>query len=105
MTIRIDANGKIFTDIVRKDEIPVTIQTHTHRLHGNIYLRPEQRIKDELNESRDIFIAVTDAKVFANDGSVLYTSDFLTVNKHQIVWIRPDPEDASPAANDAPSAT
>lgn len=102
MTIRIDANGKIFTDIVRKDEVPVTIQTLTHRLHGNIYLRPEQRIKDELNESRDTFIAVTDARVFAADGSELYHSDFLTVNKHHIVWIRPDPEDDS-AATTAPA--
>lgn len=105
MTIRIDANGKIFTDIVRKDEVPVTIQTLTHRLHGNIYLRPEQRIKDELNESRDIFIAVTEAQVFAPDGSVLYNSDFLTVNKHQIVWIRPDPEeDPTPADTDTATA-
>ena len=94
MSIRIDAKGKIFTDIVRKDEIPVLIQTVTNLVHGHIYLRPEQRIKDELNTNQDHFIAVTDAEVYGPgpNGQLLYRSDFLTLNKSHVVWIRPDEE-------------
>ena len=90
MSMRIDAKGKIFTDIVRKDEVPVLIQTVINLIHGHIYLRPEQRIKDELNTNQDHFIAVTDAEVFGANGQLLYRSEFLTLNKQHVVWIRPD---------------
>ena len=92
MSFRIDAKGKIFTDIVRKDEVPVTIQTVTNLVHGHIFLRPEQRIKDELNSSQDQFIAVTDAEVYGLNGQLLYRSEFLTFNKQHIIWLRPDDE-------------
>jgi hypothetical protein len=96
MSIRVDAKGKIFTDIVRKDEVPVLIQTVTNLIHGHIYLRPEQRIKDELNTGTDQFIAVTQAEVFGANGQLLYRSDFLTLNKTHVIWVRPDEEaDAS----------
>lgn len=98
MTYRIDAKGKIFTDVVRKDEVPVTIQTMTNLIHGHIYLRPEQRIKDELNSNQDQFIAVTDAEVYALGGQLLYRSDFLTLNKRHVVWLRPDDEPPAPDA-------
>jgi hypothetical protein len=101
MSIRIDAKGKIFTDIVRKDEVPVLIQTVTNLIHGHIYLRPEQRIKDELNTGADQFIAVTQAEVYSAAGQVLYRSEFLTLNKSHVVWIRPDEE----ADADAPQTT
>jgi hypothetical protein len=90
MTYRIDAKGKVFTDIVRKDEVPVLIQTVTNLIHGHIFLRPEQRIKDELNAGQDQFIAVTDAEVYDLNGQLKYRSDFLTLNKQHIVWVRPD---------------
>ena len=92
MSFRIDAKGKIFTDIVRKDEIPVTIQTVTNLIHGHVFLRPEQRIKDEMNSNQDQFIAVTDAEVYGLNGQLLYRSEFLTLNKQHIIWLRPDEE-------------
>ncbi len=92
MTVRVDAKGKIFTDIVRKDEVPVLIQTVTNLIHGHIYLRPEARIKDEMNAGEQ-FIAVTDAEVIKADGSIIKSS-FLTLNKAHVVWIRPDEEAA-----------
>jgi hypothetical protein len=92
MSIRVDAKGKIFTDIVRKDEVPALIQTVTNLIHGHIYLRPEQRIKDEFNEGKEAFIAVTKAIIYSPDGKVLRKSEFLTLNKTYIVWIRPDEE-------------
>jgi hypothetical protein len=90
MTVRIDMNGKIFTDIIRKDEVPAIIQTTTNRIHGNLFVRPENRIKDEFNQEKDTFIAITNAEVLGADGQVLYRSEFLTINKTYIVWIRPD---------------
>jgi len=96
MSIRVDAKGKVFTDIVRKDEVPALIQTVTNLIHGHIFLRPEQRIKDEFNEGKESFIAVTKARVYGADGKVLYHSDFLTLNKTYIVWIKPDEETDEP---------
>jgi len=92
MSFRIDSKGKIFTDIIRKEEIPVLIKTTTGLIHGHIFLRPEQRIKDEMN-SGEQFLAVTDAEVFAaDDKTVLYHSEFLTLNKGFVIWLRPDEE-------------
>ncbi len=92
MSIRIDAKGKIYTDVVRKDEVPVLIQTLTNVIHGNIFLRPEQRIKDGLNDSPETFIAVTGAEIYSPAGHLLHKAAFLTVNKQHIVWVRPDDE-------------
>ena len=90
MSVRIDAKGKTYTDVVRKDDLAVLIQTVTNLVHGQIYLRPGLRLKDELNGTAEIFIAVTDAEVYNANGQVLVHSQFLTVNKNHIVWIRPD---------------
>ncbi len=97
MTIRIDAKGKTYTDIVRKDEVPALIQTVSNLIHGHIYMRPGLRLKDELNGLAEQFIAVTDAEVYNANGQVLVHSAFLTLNKSQIVWIRPDEEPPSEA--------
>ena len=101
MSFRIDAKGKIFTDIVRKEEVPVLIQTVANLIHGHIFLRPEQRIKDELNSGQEYFIAVTDAEVYGADGQTLYKSQFLTLNKQHVVWIRPDEPPPEPEGTEA----
>ncbi len=90
MTVRVDSKGKIFTDVVHKERVPALIQTVTTLIHGDIFLRPDQRIKDELNNNQEKFIAVTEAEIFGPDGGVRYRSPFLTLNKEQVVWIRPD---------------
>ena len=92
MSVRIDAKGKTYTDVVRKDEIAVLIQTTTNLVHGQIYLRPGLRLKDELNGTAENFLAVTDAEVYNANGQVLVRSEFLTLNKVHIIWIRPDEE-------------
>jgi hypothetical protein len=94
MTVRVDAKGKTYTDIVRKDEIPALIQTTSNLIHGHVYLRPGLRLKDELNGTAEQFIAVTDAEVYNANGQVLVRSEFLTLNKTHIIWIRPDEEPA-----------
>lgn len=92
MSVRIDAKGKTYTDIVHKDEIPVLMQTTSNLIHGHVFLRQGLRLKDELNGTAEQFIAVTDAEVYNTIGQVLVRSEFLTINKNQIVWIRPDEE-------------
>lgn len=92
MSVRVDAKGKTYTDVVRKDEISALIQTLTNLIHGQLYLRPGLRLKDELNGTAETFIAVTDAEVYNANGQVLVRSQFLTLNKAHIIWIRPDEE-------------
>jgi len=90
-----EEKGKIFTQVVTKKPIHVTIQTTTQLVRGKIHIRPEDRVKDELNR-KDLFIAVTDATVYSEAGKELYHSGFLSVNTEQIVWLMPD-EEVKPA--------
>lgn len=91
MNIEYDDKGKFYTDIITKNSVPATIQTVTNRLHGNIHVRQDQRLKDEL-DIPEKFLAVTDVTVFAADGQILYQSRFLAIHRDQIVWVLPDGE-------------
>ena len=84
-----DEKGKIFTNIVQKTPVPATIQTLTHRIRGEVYMKPDERLKDELNRS-DQFLAVTNASILNDLGEVTIVCKFLTLNKNQIVWLIPD---------------
>ncbi|MGE5222771.1 MAG: hypothetical protein ACM3PY_10045 [Omnitrophica WOR_2 bacterium] len=89
MTLDFDDKGKIFTKIVTKTPNPITIQTLTHRIKGDVHVRPEIRLKDEINQA-DQFIAITDATVFDRDGQVLFDTDFLLINRDHVVWLMPN---------------
>jgi hypothetical protein len=89
MTIEFDDNGKFFTDIISKTPIPVMVQTVTHRIHGNIHVSPDRRLKDEL-DLPERFVAITDAVVYSPDEQVLYQTGFLAVQRSEIVWVMPD---------------
>jgi hypothetical protein len=64
MVTQYDEKGKIFTQVISKKPVPVIIQN----------------------------IAVTEASVLDDQGSPIYTCDFVTLNKEQIIWIIPDDE-------------
>jgi hypothetical protein len=87
MSTQIDDKGKFFTEIIAKNPCPSIIQTLTHRIQGIIYVKHDERLIEELN--RSLFIAVTQAIVFNTQGTALYHSDFLTINREHIVWIIP----------------
>ena len=89
MTIEYDDKGKIFTDIVTKVSMPATIQTTTHLMRGNIHVRRDQRIKDEL-DLHENFLAITDVNVFGADGQMVFHAPFLAVHRSQIVWVMPE---------------
>jgi uncharacterized protein YcfJ len=42
-----EEKGKIFTQVVTKKPINVTIQTTNQLIRGKIHIRPEDRVKDE----------------------------------------------------------
>lgn len=84
-----DEKGKLFTNIVQKTPVPATIQTLTHRIHGEVYMKPDERLKDELNRSEQ-FLAVTNASILNDQGEEAFACKFLTLNKNQIVWLIPD---------------
>ncbi len=88
MTMDFNDKGKYFTDIISKVAIPAKIQTTTHLIEGQIHVRLEGRVKDELDRP-ELFLAVTDAKVFSLGGDLLYEAHFMTVARAQIIWLIP----------------
>ena len=84
-----DEKGKIFTEVVTKMPIPIMMQTTTHRVLGNIHVRPDQRLKDELDRTES-FLAVTEASILDADGKTVHRTDFLAVRRDQIVWVAPE---------------
>ena len=88
MTIEFDDKGKIFTDIVSKVAIPAVVQTTEHLIRGNVHVRRDERLKDELDRDK-MFLAMTDASVIGADGQTLYQARFLAVRRAQIVWVMP----------------
>lgn len=91
MVTKYDEKGKFFTEVITKLPQMVTIQTGLHLIHGEIFVRPEDRLKDELNRE-EMFIAITNATIQNLSGEVLYRCNFLNLNRNQIVWIIPDKE-------------
>jgi hypothetical protein len=88
MSIEFNDKGKYFTDIVSKAAIPAVIQTVTHRIEGYIHVRVDERVKNELDRSEP-FLAVTNAKIFGHDGSLIHETAFMSVSRSQIVWVVP----------------
>ena len=91
MVTQYDEKGKIFTQVISKKPVPVIIQTTKHVIRGTVHVRPTERVIDELNFASQ-FIAVTEASVLDDQGTPIYTCDFVTLNKEQIIWIIPDEE-------------
>jgi hypothetical protein len=88
MVLELDEKGKFFTDVISKDAVRSQIQTVTHFIRGYIHVRKGYRLSDEINQANH-FIAVTQAEICTPDGDVLYTRDFIAVNREHIVWLMP----------------
>jgi len=89
MTIEYDERGKIFTDIVSKTAIYATIQTTTHLMRGQIHVRRDQRVIDEL-DLKENFLPVTNVSVLGADGQTLFQAPFMALHRSHIVWVYPD---------------
>ena len=88
MNLRYNEKGKFFTDRVTKDAMPAIIQTLTHRIEGNLFVRLDERFIDALNKCEQ-FIAVSNAVVFSSHGQQLYKSNFLVLNRDHVLWMIP----------------
>lgn len=88
MVLEYDEKGKFYTDIIKKEEVFAHIQTIANRIMGYIHIRIGDRLSDEINQEK-LFLAVTGAEIYDLAGGLLYTSDFLAVNRQQIVWLMP----------------
>ena len=89
MSIEYDEKGKIFTDIVSKISIYVTVQTTTHMIRGRMHVQRDQRVKDELDRDEK-FLALTDVQVLGMDGQAIFNAPFLAVDRDHIVWVMPE---------------
>jgi hypothetical protein len=89
MVTHYDEKGKIFTQFVSKHPVQVIIQSAQNMIRGTIHVRPDMRVKDELNTT-DAFIAVTDAVVYNTLNEEIYRSAFMVINTDQIVWVIPE---------------
>ena len=88
MSIDFDDKGKIFTEVVPKIEIPAIVQTTEHLIRGNVHVRRDERLKDELDRD-ELFLAITDASVIGAEGQTLHQARFMAVQRAQIVWVMP----------------
>ncbi len=88
MVTQFDEKGKIYTQVVSKHPVEVVIQTAQNKIRGSIHVRPDTRLKDELDHS-DTFLAVTGAIICDDHDEELYRSNFLVVNVSHIVWVIP----------------
>lgn len=96
-----EEKGKIYTQVISKEPVQVWIQTTTHRILGKIHIRPEDRVKDELDRAV-AFLAVTDATVYdPASNRVLMQTKFLAVSINNIVWVLPDADRISGAEGES----
>jgi len=89
MTFEFDDKGKFYTDLVKKEPVPATIMTAINKITGVIHVRPDQRIKDELDVDEK-FLAITDATVYSLEGNVVAHCGFMAIQRSQIIWVIPD---------------
>jgi len=88
MSIHYDEKGKFFTPVVTKDPTSMIVQTLVHRIEGNYYTLPDDRVSDALN-SDEQFISLTDVSIWNSQGVKIFDSQFLLLNRDQIVWMYP----------------
>lgn len=72
---------------VNKQTVKVEIVTVKYKIRGKIHIIYNHRASDILN-SKEQFIAVTDAEIFSHDNEDLsLTTDFLAINKNNIIYL------------------
>ena len=90
MDMRTDDRGKFFTPRINKESVATAIRTTEHMIVGQVHVHPDKRLKDELNNPSDRFIAVTDARVHnANGSELLFESNFLLVDAAHVIFVTP----------------
>ena len=86
---RIDEKGKVFTPRIRTASVEVDIVTVHGVVHGFVHVKPDQRIKDELNYHAESFLAVTGATLRGHLDATPREVGFVAVNKSHIITVVP----------------
>ncbi|HMO55979.1 MAG TPA: hypothetical protein PKC19_01375 [Roseiflexaceae bacterium] len=90
MGLRVNERGKFFSVRVPKDALHTLVQTREHLVVGYFHMRPDRRMKDELNEARSRFLPITDAHIYrAGDETERYYTSFLLVAYAVITMVAP----------------
>ena len=76
-------------NIIKKRPIPIVIQTSKHLIRGKFHVRGVMRVIDELT-LEEKFIAVTDAEIINPNGSRLFKTNFVAINRQEILWMAPE---------------
>lgn len=77
-----------YNSFVKKETVDAVIRTSGEKIEGKISKLPTNRLLDMLNQGEESFIPITDATVYCLlTGNVLLKSEFLAVNKQNIVLI------------------
>ncbi len=74
-----------------KEKLRVEIHTNAHRIIGDLHIFAGARLTD-IMQSRETqtFFALTDVEAYnLASGELLFRSDFIDINRSQIVFIRP----------------
>jgi len=72
-----------------KEKIRVFILTDFYRIEGDMHLVSGSRLTDIVNIKTKDFFPITDAKVSSNSGEILYSLNYLAVNRDAITAIFP----------------
>ena len=75
--------------VIKKRPIPIVIQTSKQLVRGNFHVRGVMRVIDELT-FEDKFVAITDAEIINPNGNVLFKTNFVALNRFEIVWMAPE---------------
>lgn len=67
----------------------VVLLTANYRIRGKILLGVDERITDHVTSAKN-FLAVVDAEVRANDGRIIFQTEFLNVHRDHIELIAPE---------------
>jgi len=76
-------------NLIKKRPIPIVIQTSKHLIRGKFHVRGVMRIIDELT-LEEKFVAVTDAEIINPNGSTLFKTNFVAINRQEILWMAPE---------------
>ena len=77
-----------YNTFVKKETVNAEIRASREKIEGKISKLPHNRLLDMLNQGEEGFTPVTDATVYCLvTGNVLFKSEFLAVNKQNIILI------------------
>jgi hypothetical protein len=76
-------------NVINKRSIPIVIQTSKQLIRGKFHVRGVMRVIDELT-FEDKFVAITDAEIINPNGTKLFRTGFVALNRHEIIWMAPE---------------